>query len=95
MLRLYTDLAGWYTRLTASEDYVEEAAFYARLIDEAAAAPVRTVLELGAGAGATWLEVLEQAGFEARCLPLEHSGTEPERHHLFVCTLKPRAPSAT
>ena len=52
MLRLYTDLAGWYTRLTAPEDYAEEAALYTRLLEDAAHGPVRSVLELGAGAGA-------------------------------------------
>ena len=51
MLRLYDDLAGWYTRLTAPEDYVEEAAFFAKLSSEAAPG-IRSVLELGAGVGA-------------------------------------------
>ena len=49
--RIYTDLADWYQLLTAPDDYVEEAAFYWGLIVDAADAPPRTLLELGAGSG--------------------------------------------
>jgi trans-aconitate methyltransferase len=49
LMRLYTDLAGWFHLLTAPEDYAEEAARYRELLDERG--PVRTVLELGSGGG--------------------------------------------
>lgn len=49
--RLYRDLAEWYPLLTPVEDYVEEAAFYGRLFETHAARPVRTLLDLGCGAG--------------------------------------------
>ncbi len=49
--RLYGGLAHWFHLLSAPEDYAEEAAFYRRLIMDAAAAPPRTLLELGSGAG--------------------------------------------
>jgi hypothetical protein len=39
--RLYTDLASWYYLLTAPEDYVEEAAFYAEAILSASSQPPR------------------------------------------------------
>lgn len=54
--RIYTDLARWYPLLTAPEEYDEEATFYWSCFQEAAegagSGPVRTLLELGAGAGA-------------------------------------------
>ena len=49
--RLYSDLAPWFHLLTAPHDYREEAEYYSALIVEAAAGPVRTVLELGSGGG--------------------------------------------
>jgi SAM-dependent methyltransferase len=49
--RLYTDLAPWFHLLTAPADYAEEAAFFRRCFLEAAAAPPRTLLELGSGGG--------------------------------------------
>ena len=49
--RLYRDLAEWYPLLTPVADYVEEAAFYARLFEAHAARPPRTLLDLGCGAG--------------------------------------------
>lgn len=49
--RLYRDLAEWYPLLTPVEDYVEEAAFYRRLFETHAERPVRTLLDLGCGAG--------------------------------------------
>src|SRR5579885_2050652 len=49
--RLYGDLADWFHLLSAPEEYAEEAAFYWRVLCEASAAPPRTLLELGAGAG--------------------------------------------
>jgi SAM-dependent methyltransferase len=49
--QLYDELAGWFHLLTAPEDYAEEAALYRRLLAEAVAGPLRTVLELGSGGG--------------------------------------------
>jgi SAM-dependent methyltransferase len=49
--RLYSDLASWFHLLTAPEDYAEEAAFFTRLLREAASGPMKTVLELGSGGG--------------------------------------------
>ncbi|MEV0720157.1 class I SAM-dependent methyltransferase [Asanoa sp. NPDC050611] len=44
--RFYGDLAPWWSLISPAEDYVEEAAFAATLLDGA-----RTVLELGSGGG--------------------------------------------
>src|SRR5919201_4494897 len=49
--RLYTELADWFSLLTALADYAEEAAFFLRLFAEVLGAPPRTLLELGAGGG--------------------------------------------
>ncbi len=49
--KLYDDLAAWWPLLSVPEDYAEEAAFYAQCLLDAAAKPVRTVLELGSGGG--------------------------------------------
>lgn len=49
--RLYRGLAEWYPLLTPVEDYPEEAAFYRRLFEAHAERPVRTLLDLGCGAG--------------------------------------------
>jgi SAM-dependent methyltransferase len=49
--RLYTDLASWFPLITPPEEYREEAAIYGALLDEAAAGPITTVLELGSGGG--------------------------------------------
>jgi SAM-dependent methyltransferase len=35
---------------------------------------------------ATWLELLEAAGFRARAVPVEHSELEPGRYEVFVAT---------
>jgi len=48
---LYTDFAGWYPLLTPPEEYVEEAECYRQALVAAVAAPPRTLLELGSGAG--------------------------------------------
>jgi SAM-dependent methyltransferase len=50
-VRLYSELAPWYPVLTAAADYADEAADYTNLI-VAALPGARTLLELGAGAGA-------------------------------------------
>ncbi|GAA1867226.1 class I SAM-dependent methyltransferase [Asanoa iriomotensis] len=44
--RFYGDLAPWWSLISPAEDYVEEAAFAASLLQ-----PARTVLELGSGGG--------------------------------------------
>lgn len=49
--RLYRDLSDWYRLLTPPEDYAEEAEFYRGWLTGGSPRPVRTVLELGAGAG--------------------------------------------
>ncbi len=49
--RMYTDLAEWWPLLSPPGDYAGEAAVHARLIERTAAAPPRTVLELGSGGG--------------------------------------------
>jgi SAM-dependent methyltransferase len=49
--RLYTDLAEWWPLMSAPEDYAEEAAAYQRILLEASALPVDTLLELGSGGG--------------------------------------------
>ena len=49
--RLYADLAPWFHLLTTPGEYVEEAAYNAERMAEAAVGPVRTVLELGSGGG--------------------------------------------
>lgn len=50
MYAMYGRLADWYPLLTPPDDYVEEAAAY-RAALEAATTPLRTLLELGCGAG--------------------------------------------
>jgi hypothetical protein len=49
--RLYADLASWWPLLSAPAEYVDEAAFYTRLIFDQAISPSRTLLELGSGGG--------------------------------------------
>lgn len=49
--RLYGDLASWFHLLTSPRDYLEEADFGRRTLEDAARSPVRTVLELGSGGG--------------------------------------------
>jgi SAM-dependent methyltransferase len=39
---------------------------------------------------ATWLRLLEEAGFQARAVPVEHSELEPGTYELFVATRPPR-----
>lgn len=50
-LRLYRELAEWYPLLTPVGDYAEEAAFYRRLFEAHCRRPLRTLLDLGSGAG--------------------------------------------
>lgn len=49
--RMYTDLAPWWTLLSAPEDYAEEAAFYLEVLQDAVEGPLGTILELGSGGG--------------------------------------------
>ena len=46
--KLYTELAGWWRLVSPTEDYADEAAFFAGLFR---AEGVRTILELGSGGG--------------------------------------------
>jgi SAM-dependent methyltransferase len=50
-IRLYRDLADWYSLLTPVSDYAEEAAFYRRLFEAHCQRPPRTLLDLGSGGG--------------------------------------------
>ena len=56
---MYTEHAAWYPLLSPPEDYVEEAAFYTRLIEQASARPPRTLLELGSGAGSMAVQYVQ------------------------------------
>jgi SAM-dependent methyltransferase len=49
--KLYSDLAAWWPLMSAPADYVEEAAFYQRMLLETCRGPCRTLLELGSGGG--------------------------------------------
>jgi SAM-dependent methyltransferase len=49
--RLYTDFAHWWPLMSPPDEYAEEAAFYLKTLEDAAAAPIRTLLELGSGGG--------------------------------------------
>ena len=51
MSHLYTDLASWWPLMSAPADYEEEATFYMHTLQDAAGAPIRTMLELGSGGG--------------------------------------------
>jgi SAM-dependent methyltransferase len=47
-MKLYSDLAEWWQVISPTADYVDEAAFFGNLFEEAG---VSTILELGAGGG--------------------------------------------
>lgn len=49
--KLYSELATWWPLMSAPDEYVEEAAFYASTLIGAAAGPSETLLELGSGGG--------------------------------------------
>jgi len=51
-VKLYAELAPWYSLLTHPSDYAEEADHIARLVDAAIDGPALTLLELGTGGGA-------------------------------------------
>ncbi len=50
---LYTDLAAWWPLLSAPEDYAEEAATFASILEGAAPRRMEALLELGSGGGNT------------------------------------------
>ncbi|MGH6816690.1 MAG: class I SAM-dependent methyltransferase [Hyphomicrobiaceae bacterium] len=50
-MRLYSDLAEWYSLITPASEYAEEADHLVRLIDAMRDGPAAAFLELGAGAG--------------------------------------------
>lgn len=50
-LRMYDDLADYWTLVSAVDEYVEEAALFHRVLCERASSPIRTMMELGAGGG--------------------------------------------
>lgn len=50
-MKLYTELAAWWPLMSAPEDYVEEATFYATQLKNVCSIPPRTLLELGSGGG--------------------------------------------
>ena len=51
MLKMYSDLATWWPLLSPPEDYVDEAAFFGRVLSEAGLPPAPSLLELGCGGG--------------------------------------------
>lgn len=51
MTKLYDELAEWWPLMSAPADYVEEADFYLRAMQDALGRPIETLLELGAGGG--------------------------------------------
>lgn len=57
--RFYGDLAPWWPLISAPEDYAEEAAFAASLLQQADP-PTRTVLELGSGGGSNACHLKQQ-----------------------------------
>jgi SAM-dependent methyltransferase len=48
---LYSEFAAWWPLLSAPSEYVEEAAFYQRLLLETCRRPCQSLLELGSGGG--------------------------------------------
>jgi SAM-dependent methyltransferase len=50
-MKLYDELAEWWPLFSAPADYAEEAAFFARVLNDVYESPPRTVLELGSGGG--------------------------------------------
>src|SRR6186713_2050493 len=51
MPKLYDELAAWWPLLSPPADYVEEASFMQRQLEQAGDLPCRTLLELGSGGG--------------------------------------------
>jgi SAM-dependent methyltransferase len=65
-MKLYSSLAEWWPLLSAPEEYVEEAALYARSLLSAGNAPARTLVEFGSGGGNNALYLKRE--FEATTL---------------------------
>jgi SAM-dependent methyltransferase len=83
---LYTDLAPWFHLLTHPDGYVEEAAVFTRVLQEATETPVRTVLELGSGGGNNALHMkrhfqLTLTDLSAEMLALSQT-INPELEHI-------------
>jgi SAM-dependent methyltransferase len=51
MPKLYDELAPWWPLMSSPAEYVEEAAFYRRLLEAAATGRLDTIVELGSGGG--------------------------------------------
>jgi SAM-dependent methyltransferase len=49
--KLYSDLAAWWPLLSPADEYAEEAAFYALVLQAYSRDPVQSLLELGSGGG--------------------------------------------
>jgi SAM-dependent methyltransferase len=49
--KLYAELSQWWPLMSPPQDYAEEAAFFARHLQDAGDLPCRTLLELGSGGG--------------------------------------------
>ncbi len=50
-MRMYSDLAPWFHLVTHPSDYADEAEFVVRVVEDLAAGPTSTLLELGSGGG--------------------------------------------
>jgi SAM-dependent methyltransferase len=50
-MKLYDELAEWWPLFSAPDDYAEEAAFFAQVLNDSYKSAPRTVLELGSGGG--------------------------------------------
>lgn len=85
-MKLYDELAEWWPLMSPPERYADEAERYLRLLQQACTRPVRSVLELGSGAGhlATCMpEELEVVLLDRSERMLEVSRRlNPERQHV-------------
>ena len=85
-LKLYNELAGWYTLLTPPADYEEEARWYTALMREHASGELTTVLELGCGSGANashmkqWFEMVVVDISEAMLAECRKLNPDLEQH---------------
>ncbi len=75
--RFYRELAAWWPLISPAEEYAEEAAFAATLLDSAAI-PVRDVLELGSGGGHNAAHLKER--FAMTLVDLSEDMLEVSRH---------------
>lgn len=51
MLKMYSDMAGWWPLVSHPDDYADEAAFFAKIFQDAILPEAPTLLELGSGGG--------------------------------------------